>query len=180
MSVQRASNEELLKFANAVREAGGANPLEALMPAVPQESEQCLIALNLNFDCKVEGTSDQAEELGLEEFGEAFEDTSSSNGWSMYIGGPRAKKIARAIRKKLGLKFVEREESTEIEIPLPPEIGQAAADFDRLWDILRGHADVADDGLEAYKDLYPLIKASMTETILLNGERRKILGVPPR
>ncbi len=52
---ERASFEELLDFANKVRAAGGGNPLDALMPAVPEDPSQCLIAKNLNFNCVVDG-----------------------------------------------------------------------------------------------------------------------------
>jgi hypothetical protein len=55
----RASFEELMEFANRIREAGGGNPLDALMPAIPQDSSQCLIARNLNFNCEVNGSDVQ-------------------------------------------------------------------------------------------------------------------------
>lgn len=51
--VEPASIEKVLEFCNAVREAGGANPLDALLPSVPAESDSCLIARNLNFSCTV-------------------------------------------------------------------------------------------------------------------------------
>jgi hypothetical protein len=48
-----ATLEEVHQFANAVREAGGGNPIDALMPAVPVSGQECLIAKNLNFNCSV-------------------------------------------------------------------------------------------------------------------------------
>lgn len=50
---ETASLETVLEFCNDVRDAGGANPLDALLPAVPQDSKKCLIARNLNFSCSV-------------------------------------------------------------------------------------------------------------------------------
>lgn len=48
-----ATEEELLEFVNKGRKAGGANLLEALLPSVPSESSECLIANALNFSCAV-------------------------------------------------------------------------------------------------------------------------------
>jgi hypothetical protein len=41
---KRATLQETLDFANKVREAGGADALDALMPSSPQEPGACLIA----------------------------------------------------------------------------------------------------------------------------------------
>lgn len=49
--------QHVLEFANKVRNAGGANPIDALMPSVPEDSSACLIARNLNFSCDVEPIS---------------------------------------------------------------------------------------------------------------------------
>lgn len=48
-----ATEEELLAFANSIRQAGGANVLEALLPSTPSDSSECLIANALNFGCQV-------------------------------------------------------------------------------------------------------------------------------
>ena len=48
-----AGKEELLAYVNRIREAGGANALEALVPSIPGSQEACLIARALNFGCKV-------------------------------------------------------------------------------------------------------------------------------
>lgn len=48
-----ATEEELLAFANKVREAGGANVLEALLPSKPGNPNTCLIANALNFSCSI-------------------------------------------------------------------------------------------------------------------------------
>lgn len=47
------TEEELLEFANKIRNAGGANIIEAFMPSVVGEPESCLIANALNFSCSV-------------------------------------------------------------------------------------------------------------------------------
>jgi hypothetical protein len=51
--IEFATEAELLEFANKIREAGGANPLDALMPSTPSDSKACLIAQALNFSCVV-------------------------------------------------------------------------------------------------------------------------------
>ena len=48
-----ATEQELLAFCNRVREAGGAQVLDALLPSQLKKSETCLIANNLNFGCRV-------------------------------------------------------------------------------------------------------------------------------
>lgn len=49
-----ATETELLDFANTIRKAGGANVIEALLPAWQNDSESCLIANALNFGCRVD------------------------------------------------------------------------------------------------------------------------------
>lgn len=54
VSTEVATEEELLAFANKVRQAGGANVLEALLPSTPNQMKTCLIANALNFGCQIE------------------------------------------------------------------------------------------------------------------------------
>lgn len=109
---KRATLAELKKFANKVRKAGGGNPLDALMPAVPADSSQCIIAKNLNFNCEVGAIGDGY--------------------WAMWIDDEVTRdKIAAALR----LKPVEQEEIDECPIygvELPVEIGEVARDFDNF------------------------------------------------
>jgi hypothetical protein len=49
----RAGPDEILKFVNKVRDIGQADILDALLPSVPQDSQSCLIARNMNFQCTV-------------------------------------------------------------------------------------------------------------------------------
>ena len=119
---ERATIQETLEFCNRVREAGGAEVLDALMPSVPQETNSCLIANNLNFGCAVYGYVGDKREW--------------KNYWVMEIEGDLelATKINRIagvapspIRPRSGFK-----DSWEIILPL--EIGQVANDFDEFVD----------------------------------------------
>lgn len=113
----RATLEELLVFANAVREAGGGNPLDALMPAVPEDASQCLIAKNLNFNCTVAPGGPDGE-------------------WCMGFGGNQ--ELRNRIAESLDLAIWDYQPptltgSSQYFVILPPEIGQVANDFDN-WD----------------------------------------------
>lgn len=114
---ERATLEELKDFANKVREAGGGNPLDALMPATPADPAKCLIAKNLNFNCNVN------QEEGH---------------WYM---GVDDEEIAKRICDSLGLKYrfaapKPYERSGAYRITLPDNIGQVANDFDCAWELV--------------------------------------------
>lgn len=127
---QRATFDQLLAFANKVREAGGGNPLDALMPSVPQDASQCLIARNLNFNCEVSGADRDGR-------------------WYMNIEDPAT---VEAIAEKLDLEiryghqWIEGQ-YTEVarSLLLPVEIGNVARDFDEAQEIYRGLQDRADE-----------------------------------
>lgn len=51
--IKYATEEEVLAFANEVREAGGGDLIDALMPSLAGSSKECLIANALNFECAV-------------------------------------------------------------------------------------------------------------------------------
>lgn len=53
LELPRASFEETLEFCNKVREAGGGELIEELVPGIPGAPRDCLIANSLNFDCRV-------------------------------------------------------------------------------------------------------------------------------
>lgn len=110
----RATLEEVKEFANKVREAGGANPLDALMPAVPQESYSCLIARNLNFNCSVAGTDKLLPTA----------DDEDQTYWGMFIEDPE---VRQKIADSLGLEIFGD------AVILPEEIGDVAATFDNVW-----------------------------------------------
>ncbi len=105
----RASPEEVLEFCNRVRAAGGADPLPALLPGDPNNPNTCLVARNLNFDCRI---------LPKEFL---------SSTWKMYVNDAAlAKRIANALD-------LEHEDNA---VTLPPKIGQVARDFDRADEIV--------------------------------------------
>lgn len=47
------TEQETLDFCNKVREAGGADPIDAFFPSVIGDPNSCLIANGLNFDCYI-------------------------------------------------------------------------------------------------------------------------------
>jgi hypothetical protein len=107
----RASFEELMEFANKVRNAGGGNPLDALMPAVPQDPNQCLIAKNLNFNCQVNGS-------------DAY-----PGDWCMWVDD-RATRDKIAATLNLPTEDRSARNDTSFGVRLPADIGQVATDFD--------------------------------------------------
>jgi hypothetical protein len=166
---ERASLEEVLEFANKVREAGGGNPLDALMPAIPEDPSACLIAKNLNFKCRVE--TDEADQ------------------WIMVVDSPE---LAGKIASTLGLDFYTQTVweyegrfyhtrhggyvETKVERPvivLPERIGQVASDFDEwgnaLWyDHISGEYRIdesSEEEIRNLKDFWPYIEESVRETL---------------
>lgn len=112
----RATLDEVLEFANKVREAGGGNPLDALMPATPTASTECLVAKNLNFNCRVAADLDEDE------------------AWFMEV---ESESLAKQIGQELGLNFYKSSATWhgvgEWRITLPEEIARVAEDFDKAW-----------------------------------------------
>ena len=173
---KRASLPELLEFANAVREAGGGNPLDALMPAVPEDAHQCLIARNLNFNCQVRG----ADGVLFKNGNVVNQDNDT---WIMYI---EDEKIVRAVAKKLNLKKVyhegwnskkqewEPDTSRPVGVLLPRRIGRIAYEFDNALDSI-DYDGFDHEGCEKWtwegtkaelrrlKDFWPYIEASEKE-----------------
>ncbi len=144
---KRASLEETLEFCNEVREAGGTNALDALLPAVPQESESCLIAANLNFNCSVDGDG--------------------KGQWYMIIEPGYAAVDIDAIQEATGCEAGSAEQyamagysDEAVLIKLPWGIGQVAKDFDQAWieieKLVEAYYDynsrLADEDME-YEDL---------------------------
>jgi len=98
----------------------------------------------------------------------------------MVIEDRDAKEIAQKISEKLDLLVVEDYRgSYSREIILPPEIAQAAIDFDKLWDIVKRPGERVPSGrtLKDYAPLFPLIEESMRETLILTAKRKEALGV---
>lgn len=173
---ERATLDELLDFANKVREAGGGNPLDALMPAVPEDATQCLIAKNLNFNCSVGGGPGQDHPLH------------DSDAWWMTVAD---RDVRDRIAAALGLVAADYDVSPgtlgaagddfdwfeAYGVKLPPRIGQVAADFDNWsyaihvseYNFVTGDDVWAVDADADYKDkqalveFWPLIEASAKE-----------------
>lgn len=131
MSEERATLEELQEFANKVREAGGGNPLDALMPAVPQDPKQCLIAKNLNFNCTVQPSSTN--------YGDDYE---NPNAWLMILEDHG---VRDSIADSLGLEktdYVRNEwkdgykDVTYPAVKLPAKYARVAQDFDIVQDFV--------------------------------------------
>lgn len=152
----KATFEELLDFCNKVREAGGGNPLDALMPAVPQVSDRCLVAKNLNFNCEVQVWAQ----------------------WVMVSDEATAKRIAEA----LGLKLTEQTVKvgtiyrTEFGVELPEAIGEVAQAFDDWMDLVNDlyvawevdedlNLDEVDRAL--LREFQPYVDAAVDEAIRL-------------
>lgn len=174
----RATIEETLAFANAIREAGGGNPLDALMPAVPSDPSQCLIAKNLNFNCRVAGLEE--DDVHGELIPAAYE-----GAWVMLFGNNKTLRdtIANALDLPAIDSYIEDDtdegwrREPDYAIVLPAEIGQVAADFDewtralhREYDGKKGEygghkirKDVSDAELERLKIMAPYVEQSIRE-----------------
>lgn len=111
----RASISEVIDFANKVRKAGGGNIIDSLMPSTPEQSDSCLIANALNFDCSIEP---QINDI-----------------WFMIVDDVI---IGEKIAQELGLKYQVYDETGEfsstVNIVLPKEIGLVAKAFDTYMD----------------------------------------------
>lgn len=147
---ERASLEDLLEFANKVREAGGGNPLEALIPSIPHDTKKCLIARNLNFNCDVRGVY-QAEEAAL---GYKRNDPDHEDVYHLWVMEVESKETRDKIAEALDLVAVSTVERGHIVV-LPPEIGAVARDFDIAGDFYVP---------EVTNAFLPYIEASVKET----------------
>lgn len=115
---EMATEEELLEFANKLREVGGAEPLEALLPSNPAHSQDCLIANAVNFGITVDSFG-----------GNATCDPDGSLLWILDLPYNMAPERRKEIAVALGLK--ETYGSYDyISLRLPKEIGNAAHAFD--------------------------------------------------
>lgn len=122
-----ATEEELLDFANKVRQAGGAAVLEALLPSLQSDSQQCLIANALNFGCEVDVPdidNDIRYRDGSLKWVMHFPETMSEYDRRRIIDAVPG----RAIRCWDNSPFYDK--STVLALLLPKHIGNAAAAFD--------------------------------------------------
>lgn len=119
-----ATEEELLEFANKVREAGGADVIDALLPSTPEDAHSCLIANALNFKCHVDGWSHPTITPSPK-----YKDGSSK--WAMYF----PENMSEADRRKIidavpGRAVKDTLTGHGICMLLPKHIGNAAEAFD--------------------------------------------------
>lgn len=146
------TEEELLEFANKIREAGGAELIEALLPSRPNDPSSCLIANALNFTSRVTGGEHygkqgfQIPEYPLQRGGEdafdyrdrldAYYEAKNDNRITLDSGDPtwvmkttpeRAEKIGTA----LGLNWSVSPQEDVGNIELPEAVGNCAYLFDR-------------------------------------------------
>lgn len=189
--VKRATLDELRDFANAVRKAGGGNPIDALMPAVPEDVSQCLIAKNLNFNCTVGSV------------GPGNDDNDDSN-WYMAVA---SKEIRDKIAAALDLEKYDghddptlygesdtlssRRDFPVYAVKLPANIGAVAREFDRWSSALTMdwneedqdytytlRQDATEEQIQRLRDFLPYLDASVTESLsnaLVNEKGELIL-----
>lgn len=126
-----ATEQELLDFANAIRKAGGANVIEALLPSKTSDPKSCLIANALNFNCYVDSLS--LADTKLFASGQSRLFASGQSRWFMYLSEnmsiERARDIAKAV-PGIRLRHIDDGFGTSLAFSLPEHIGNAAAAFD--------------------------------------------------
>lgn len=130
-----ATETETLEFCNRVREAGGGDVLQELLPSTPQEQNACLIANGLNFDCAVapfERGPDRREELerenGLEHEPWVMKVINGEDGLGDRIALELNLVVAGVTEEDSWNEWEEPEK--EIEILLPERIANVARAFD--------------------------------------------------
>lgn len=107
----RASVNEVITFANKIRNAGGADIINELMPSIPEEPNSCLIANALNFDCEV--------------------NTDINGNWTMSVYDYNT---GINIAENLGMEYCSSEDDNVVIIDLPERIGLVAEAFDSFCD----------------------------------------------
>lgn len=163
--MERATLEELKEFANKVREAGGGNPIDALMPAIPTDTSECLIAKNLNFNCTVGAVG------------------GDDGSWWMAVDTEEIRdKIAKSLNlEKANYMYYPEYGGGGYEVyavRLSDEIGQIASDFDE-WDhaiierfdpklqeyrhVIR--QDTSERCIQNLKDFWPYVDESIKESL---------------
>jgi hypothetical protein len=126
-----ATEGELLQFANDVRKAGGAAPLDALLPSLTGQKKECLLANALNFRSEV----DHADCLAAttDEFLDRLRAFNCTGAEGTLWGMRTTVEIATTIAEKMDLTWVPGMGGTGVVL-LPEHIGNAAYAFDE------GHA----------------------------------------
>lgn len=169
---ERASLEQVREFCNTVRKAGAANPLDALLEAVPQESNACLIAKNLNFSCQVGGPTSHLDDYSYEvrkRLGftppERF---AAEEVWAMIVEDQvLADKISEAIQSEY--KTINTRYGNKYEILLPYKLGLVAAAYDRVYDEFMSGQEIASEDEELVKLIRPDIIKDTIQNLYEDG-----------
>lgn len=169
--VEFATKDELLTFCREVREAGGGEVLDALKGSVAGDSQNCLIANNLNFSCTVEA-------------GGNFPDGTPQ--WHMTVTD---KEAAEKIGLALGLRVtnVERDANQPsgyaslgpAQIILPKIIGNAASAFDHNHpEFAEFQVDAQEFSERKYAEQHSTQVAESIDEIVWDGETAKSADLP--
>lgn len=123
-----ATERELLQFCQVVRKIGGGEIIQELLPGVPGNAEKCLIAKNLNFECKVAPrfNLDDGDSVNFNPAEKRFR----AQDWVMHAPADVLAKIA----SELGLELVPQKVpfgDVGIALVLPRYIGNSASAFDK-------------------------------------------------
>lgn len=116
-TIPYASEQEVLNFANAVRQGGGGEVIQELFPGTPEEPKACLIANALNFSTKVEEITGYEAPVPKDEMI-----------WGMVFPSRTRKAEAQKIADAVGCPV--RKEGSCWAIVLPRLIGNTAHAFD--------------------------------------------------
>jgi hypothetical protein len=148
-----ASLDELRDFCNRVRQAGGAKEIDDLMPAVPGQTEACLIAKALNFSCQVGALIDPDDY------------PKDPEAWAMQV---RDEELAHKISKECKLPVIDKDEY--YEVVLPKKIYRVAQIYDGvsslMWECHTEELVESEDG-ERYVDILNEDLMTMQEKNLL-------------
>lgn len=133
-----ATEEALLEFANKLRKAGAADPLESLLPSYQGNSEACLIANALNFKSEIRPDLFARKSVNTQNI--------DGNQWAMLLPENMTEERIRHIAEQVECEVVRLEGARfeqaiyglrglagRLVIALPWEIGNAASAFDYGW-----------------------------------------------
>lgn len=160
--------DEVLEFCNIVRQAGGGKPLNALLPGIPSDSESCLIAKNLNFECNVSGVSTYELDPEGKGYGEAARAIRDQGGdsldepWGMFV---KNFTTVEKIGKAANLKYAETDNGRGGVIILPRRIGNVAANFDVIASNYRKSVmNLIEEGVSR-EDAFRISRAKLTRAM---------------
>lgn len=159
-----ASMKEVLEFCTKVREAGGGNPLEALMPGIPEDAKSCLIARNLNFECIVgclyAENGETVSDVNAIRTANEERARKHSGAWFMTLEDKETRdRIAASLELQSVNLFCRKRFPSDpkthfYSVLLPLEIGNVAANFDSVGAMLENERESElDEEGRAYAEL---------------------------